>query len=127
MMEIEEFESKLLERVREKLCGHVDLKLNQMHFEYLQNKTGISIRKLKELFGFYKKRSSKSYDYILNQLSQFIGFSDWNSFVRNELLKSFHNSSKDSNLDEPIQVKRRVELDLNKDHNIVISVFVRGK
>ncbi len=126
MMKIEKLENDLLNRVKKKLCGYEGGRMNEKHFEYLQNETGIGMRKLKELFGYYKKRSSKTYDYTNSKLAQFIGFHDWNSFVRSELMiASISNSSK-RNSEEAIQVNKKVDMNLETDNRIMISVVVRG-
>ena len=125
-MDREKLEETLMNKVHEKLSGHIEIAMNQIHFEELHQKTGISIRKLKELFGIYKKRSVKSYAYTMSLLTQFIGFSDWNSFVRHELIIS-NRKTLSKNSEEGIHIKKGVELDLNKDHNIIISLYVRGR
>jgi hypothetical protein len=127
MINENELERKLLEIVKEKLVGNNEFQLNQMHFNYLSTKTGIGTRKLKELYGINKKRSKSSYNYILDKLSEFVGFSDWNSFVRNELIKYYYNNSQDLNQSNSLTIKRSVDVDRNKENKIIISLYVKGK
>lgn len=124
MIEIAKLEQELIEKVYEKLTGNIEIELNQIHFEELQRETGISIRKLKELFGIYKKRSEKSYEYTMSKLAQFIGFANWNAFIRQEVLKG---NLWDHKKVEPIQVKKKIKVDADKMNKIIISVVVRGR
>lgn len=126
-MEKEKLEETLINKVHEKLSGHIEIAMNQIHFEELHQKTGISIRKLKELFGIYKKRSTKSYAYTMSLLAQFIGFSDWNSFVRHEVIKAKCRFPNPQDKEEAIHINKEIEIDPNKDQNITISVYVRGR
>ena len=125
MIEIAKLEQELIEKVYEKLTGNIEIELNQIHFEELQRETGISIRKLKELFGIYKKRSEKSYEYTMSKLAQFIGFTNWNAFIRQEVLKG--NLCMGQKKVEPIQVKKKIKVDADKMNKIIISVVVRGR
>ncbi len=127
MIKKEELEQELMSRVHKKLTGNIKIELNQIHFEQLQIETGISVRKLKELFGIYKKRSEKTYEYSMSKLAQFIGLADWNAFVRQEAIKeSFCFNNKQDKL-KPIQVKKKIIVDADKVTKIVISVVVRGR
>lgn len=123
----EKLEEALLTKVHEKLCGHIEIPMNQKHYDCLQRETGISVRKLKELFGIYKRRSAKSYDYTMSMLAQFIGFSDWNSFVRQQMIMENYGLNKPKKMEETIQIKKGVNVDPNKDNKIVISVYVKAR
>jgi hypothetical protein len=125
MAEIEKLGKSLLDKVHEKLSGHKEIPMNQSHFECLHRETEIGIRKLKELFGVYKPRSMKSYEHTMTKLAIFLGYSDWNSFMRQEMIKTYYDRHKKGK-EETIPIKKRVELDLKKDNRIIISVLVRG-
>lgn len=125
MVKKEEMEQELISRVYKKLTGNIDIELNQIHFEQLQRETGISVRKLKELFGTYRKRSEKTYEYSLSKLAQYIGFTDWNTFVKQEALKNSLCIAQKKN--EPIQIKKKIIVDNDKVNKIIISVVVRGR
>lgn len=127
MIELHRLEQELISRVYEKLTGHIEIELNQIHFEQLQRETGISVRKLKELFGIYKKRSEKSYEYTMSKLAQFIGFDNWNTFVKQEALKASLNTIHNEKRAGPIQVNKKIVLDTDEVSKIVISVVVRGR
>jgi len=127
MVKKEELEQELMSRVYKKLTGNIEIELNQIHFEQLQRETGISVRKLKELFGIYKKRSEKTYEHSMSKLAQFIGFTDWNTFVRQEALKGILYYNKKQNKQHPIRVKKKIIVDADKVTKIVISVVVRGR
>jgi hypothetical protein len=127
MVELEKIEQDLMAKVYLKLTGHLELEMNQMHFEYLHKETGISIRKLKELFGIYKKRSEKSYEYTMSKLAQFIGYNDWNAFVKQKVMKGSAGIEEYTIDQEPIQIARKVSVDLKSENKIVISVVVKGR
>lgn len=122
-----EFEKALIEKVHLELTGHLDLEPNRLHFEKLQQKTGASIRKLKEMFGVYSKRSKMSHEYTLSKMAQYIGYEDWNDFLKQELIKEAPQALIVKEKAPPLKVMRKVEINPKKDKKVVISITIKGR
>ncbi len=123
-----EFEKTLIEKVHMELTGHLSLEPNRMHFEKLHQKTGASVRKLKEMFGVYSKRSKVSHEYTLTKMAQFIGYEDWNDFLKQEI-KSKSSQVLPIKESKPahIQVSKKVNVNTKKDKKVVISITIKSK
>lgn len=122
-----EFEKALIEKVHLELTGHLGLEPNRMHFEKLQQKTGASVRKLKEMFGVYSKRSKMSHEYTLTKMAQYIGYEDWNSFLKEELTKQTPQALTIKQKNPPIKVNKKVEINTKKDKKVIISITIKGR
>lgn len=125
MENIELYYERLFNKVQIKLTGHIEMRLNQTHFELLNYRTGISVRKLKELFGIYNKRSETSHEYTLSKLAQYIGFDDWNGFVKSELRKK-HNSLVPQKRTKGVSINKKVQINPVTDNKVVISIVIKG-
>lgn len=122
-----EFEKALIEKVHLELTGHLGLEPNRVHFEKLHQKTGASVRKLKEMFGVYNKRSKMSHEYTLTKMAQFIGYEDWNDFLKEELKKQVPQALAIKQKPPPIKINKKMEINPKQDKKVVISITIKGR
>ena len=126
MVNIDVFQEKLFNRVQIKLTGHIEMHLTQTHFEYLHDKTGISVRKLKELFGIYNSRSETSHEYTFSKLAQYLGFENWNDFVKNELRKNKNDLTLPESKKD-VHINKKVHFNPKTENKVVISIVIKGR
>lgn len=92
MKKLEALKKELVNAIHEELTGDLNIGLSKCHFDLLEERTRLSKRKLKEIFGIYKSRSSKSHDYTMDQLAGFAGYDSWSAFIKTHSLKAHHQS-----------------------------------
>lgn len=121
MEKLDVFKMELVRLIHEDLTGDIEIGLNKYHFELLEKKTGLSNRKLKELFGIYKRRSLKCHEYTLNKLAEFAGFKDWNHFIKSRsILKRENNLAQK----RQTELSRKISINKKSQKKVKISILV---
>lgn len=123
MKRLEILKRELVNSIHEDLTGDLAFALCKSHFDLLEDSTGLSKRKLKEVFGIYKPRSQSSHEYTMDKLAEFAGYKSWNDFIK----------SHTSNAIQPSLAQKRQTV-LNKkvsiqggqqQHKVQISILVK--
>lgn len=121
MEKLDALKKELVRKIHEDLTGDMEIGLNKYHFELLEEKTGLSNRKLKEIFGIYKKRSLNCHEYTLNKLAEFAGFKDWNDFIKS---RSILNQADNLAQKRQTELSKKISLNKKSQKKLKISILV---
>jgi hypothetical protein len=113
----------LVNSIHEDLTGDLAFALSKSHFDLLEERTGLSKRKLKEIFGIYKPRSQSSHEYTMDQLAQFAGYKSWNDFIKSHTSNAIHQSlsqKRQTVLNKKVSIQGG-----QQQHKVQISILVK--
>jgi len=122
MKKLDTLKKELVNTIHEELTGDLAIALSKSHFDLLEERTGLSKRKLKEIFGIYKPRSRQSHDYTMDKLAEFAGFKSWSDFIKTYSADDFNERLSQKRL---IELRKKISVKSFEQKKVQISIMVK--
>lgn len=122
MKKLDTLKKELVNTIHEELTGDLAIALSKSHFDLLEERTGLSKRKLKEIFGIYKPRSRQSHDYTMDKLAEFAGFKSWSEFIKTQTTHAVQQALSQKRQTE---LRKKISIWPEEQKKVQISIIVK--